>query len=126
MRYILIPLIIGWFLGAASGLLFMHHSRSSGMHESRVQRMREHFFRDLKASAEQREKIAALIQVSRKKLETVYAESRPRVEAVRRETRAQIRALLSPEQQAAFDKLDAKREKKFQKRMERMKDRWLH
>ena len=125
MRYFLVPLIMGWFLGAASGLLFMHYyAHSSAMHERRAHHMRERFLRDLKASPEQKVKIESIIQESRKKLETIFAETRPRVDAVRQGTRLQIRALLNADQQARFDQLDAKMEKKFKARLERMRQRW--
>jgi len=124
MRYLWIPLIIGWFLGAASGLLFMHYAHQPGMHGMRPHRMRDQLFSAIKATPEQRVKIDAIVQSSREKIQAIFAQTQPRITAIRQASRNEIRALLNPEQQKTFDQLDAKMEEKFKKRIERMHEKW--
>ena len=119
MKYFLVPLIIGWFLGAASGLLFMRASSDGPwMHHGNRGHMRERFARELHLSPEQRVKVDAIIEDSHQKVNAVFEQNKAPLEAIRLSTRTQVRVLLNPEQQAQFDKLDAKMAARFKKRFE--------
>jgi|GEM_PF-2188680 len=124
MRPFIIPLLIGWFFGAASGLLFMRFSHMPVMHERHTKHMREKFFKDLQATPEERVKIEAIIQRSRTKIEALFQKTQPEVEAIRHAARAEIRALLTPQQAAIFDQQDVKMEAHFKKRFEQIHDKW--
>jgi Spy/CpxP family protein refolding chaperone len=118
MKYFLVPLIIGWFLGAASGLLFMHFAHGPLMHGKPPYRMRERFARELKLSPEQKLKINAIFEDGHQKINAIFEQNKAPLEAVRASTQAQIRVLLDPQQQIEFDKMAAKMAARFKKRFE--------
>ncbi len=120
-KYLVIPLVMGWFLGAAS-ILFVRHLYPR--HENHFERMRARFSKELKLTPEQKTKVDEILQTNRQKLDQIFSEVRPKVEEVRNSTRAQIRALLNAEQRTAFDKLDAKMKARFEKRFSRMYEKW--
>lgn len=64
-------------------------------------------FDKLGLSAEQNEKIHAILESRRGRFEAVMSEVRPRMQALREETDAEIRAVLTPEQAAKLDTLKA-------------------
>ncbi|PIQ83413.1 MAG: hypothetical protein COV75_07745 [Candidatus Omnitrophica bacterium CG11_big_fil_rev_8_21_14_0_20_63_9] len=61
----------------------------------------------LKLSPEQRTQIAVILDAKRQKIDALRAELRPKFDAVRTSTSADIRQLLTPQQQPAFDALEA-------------------
>ena len=114
-KFVGITLVIGWFLGAASGLCFMRAFHPFGMREHDESARREHFFKALKLTPEQRTQVNTVIQTSHEKLDTIFAKTRPEVDAVRQATRVQIRQLLTSDQQGVFDKIDAKIQERLKK-----------
>jgi len=114
-KYLGITLVIGWFLGAASGLLWMHSFHSFGMREHDSNARREHFLKMLQLTPEQKTQVDAVIQESHQKLDAIFAKTKPDVDAVRQAMRTKIRQLLTPDQQSIFDKLDAKRQEHLKK-----------
>lgn len=114
-KYLALTLLIGWFIGAASGLLFMRYN-GPGRHPGR---MRHRFEKELKLSPDQTTNVEAILQTGRQTMDQIYAQTRPRIEAVRASTAAQIRQILMPDQQLVFDKLEAKRRKHFEQRLDR-------
>lgn len=119
-KYIAILLAIGWFLGALSGFAIFHFCHGPAMHGRH--RMRHRLYRELKLTPEQRQRADAIIDASHQQLEKIFAETRPRVEGVRLSTRDQLRALLTPDQQAKFDRLGPRIEHHFKKRFESLPD----
>jgi Spy/CpxP family protein refolding chaperone len=119
-------LVIGWFFGAASGLLIMRFYRDRPLlPHKHFERMREHFSRDLDMTPEQKTQMDAILQTSRQKLDGVFSETETRVQEVRNSTRAQIRQLLLPAQQTIFDQLQAKwAAKNKKKRLDVVSDRF--
>lgn len=124
MRSFTVPLLIGWFLGAASGLWFMHVLHTPAMHERHLHRMRERFLNQLKLAADQRDKVETALKETRTKLDALDAETRLREEQVRKATRLEIRALLNPDQQKTFDALNARREARRKKHLEENPHPW--
>jgi len=101
--------LIGWFLGAASGLLIMRYCHS--MHPLHG-RMRDRLVRELSLTSAQKTQVDAILQDSHQKMDGVYTQANQQLEDIRKATRAQIRQLLTPEQQAKFDQLIAKHQGK--------------
>lgn len=64
-------------------------------------------FRDLKLTAEQKEKVKAIFEAQKPKIEEIRKEERAKMKAVFDETESQIRPLLTPEQVQVLD--DAKK-----------------
>jgi Spy/CpxP family protein refolding chaperone len=124
MKYFIVPLIIGFFLGAASGLLFMCVAHRPMMHGRSAHPMREHFARELKLTPEQKQKVNVIFEDGHQKINAIFEQNRVPLEAVRASTRSQIRVLLDPQQQSEFDKMDAKMAARFKKRFEDGPDQW--
>ena len=119
-KYIAVTLIIGWFLGAASGLLLSHLCHMQGWHWEHGHHMRDRLYKEINLTPEQKTRVDAIFKTTHQKIQQVFSNTRSQMEAVRKDTRSQIRQLLTPEQQGAFDKLDAEWEARFQKKMDRM------
>lgn len=102
-------IVIGWFLGAASGLLISHYCHS--MHPLHG-RMRDRLIRELTLTPQQRTQVETIMQNSHQKMDVVYAQANDQMEDIRKATRTQIRLLLTPEQQTKFDQWIAKHQGK--------------
>ncbi|HVO32317.1 MAG TPA: hypothetical protein VMU17_00280 [Elusimicrobiota bacterium] len=100
-----LTLVIGWFVGAACAMVAVHFGQHGGHGH-----LRRLFARELKLTPQQQTQVDAILSSGRQQMQQIYADARPRLDAVRNSTRAQIRQLLSPEQQIAFDRLEAKRD----------------
>ena len=118
MKYFIVPLVIGFFLGAACGLLFMHVAHEPFLHGRHSHRMRDQLARELKLSPEQKQKIDAIFDDGHKKIDAVFEQNKEPLEAIRTATREQIRMLLDPQQQIEFDKMDAQWAARFKRRFE--------
>ena len=124
MKYFVTPLAVGWFLGAASVLLFVHLAHGPMMHGRPAHRMRERFASELKLSPDQKQKIDAIFEAGHQKINAIFEQNKTPLEAVRTETRSEIRVLLDPDQQMAFDKMETKMAAHFKKRFEEGPDQW--
>ena len=104
-REILIAFVIGGLVGffAASRC---HLDQPHG--ERKGGQMLEHFSRKLNLSADQKGKVAKILESQREKFKVMREEMRPRFEEIRKTFKAEIEAILTPEQTAKFEKLDAK------------------
>ena len=102
-------LAIGWFLGAASGLLITHFCHS--MHPLHG-RMRDRLVKELSLTPAQKAQVDAILKNTHEKMDGVYAQANQQLDDIRKTTRAQIRQLLVPEQQGKFDQLIAKHQGK--------------
>lgn len=94
-------LVVGMLAGAGLMRTFCPHS--SGSHRGMVARL----IRDLRLDDAQRAKLDQILEAKRQKLEAVRTETRPRFREIHDAVRLEIRALLTPEQQAKFDKIEA-------------------
>jgi len=115
-KIILLSLVIGWFIGAVSGMYVCHF----GPMRWHRHHNHERFYKELQLTPEQRAKVDAIFKSGHNDIDKIFTETRAKMEAVRDTTRTQIRKLLTPEQQGTFDKLDAKWGDHFKKRMDRM------
>ncbi|MBI5595066.1 MAG: hypothetical protein HY928_03145 [Elusimicrobia bacterium] len=68
--------------------------------------------RRLELAPEQRDAVKAILDDKRRKLDAMRSEAEPRFEALRLEGRREIRAVLRPDQQERFDRLEADWEKR--------------
>lgn len=94
-----VSLLIGWLLGATSGLLFLRErplrSRPS------PERMAERFSRQLKLTPEQERRVRDIV-----------ADRRLKMNGIRQAAQLEIRTMLTPQQQAEFDQIHARRERR--------------
>ena len=67
----------------------------------------------LKLTSEQRTQIRGLLEQQSDKMDALYAEIEPREDAIRTETRGKIRAVLTPQQQAEWDKIKGEYKQKW-------------
>lgn len=105
---LLIGLVVGWF---AAGKL--QHERMVGWKHGR---MLERFSRELNLTPDQKSKVQKIMEDSRTKLEALHTEMGPKFDEIRNASKQEIRAILTPEQTAKFDTLEAKWEAVRQKR----------
>lgn len=117
LKYTLITIVIGWFLGAASGLLIMRYAHFKEIRRLHFSRLRAHIVKELGLTAEQVARLDVVLQDSRQKLDRIAAETQSRVEEVRNSTRAQVRQMLRPDQIPAFEKFDAKMQERHRKKL---------
>jgi Spy/CpxP family protein refolding chaperone len=73
-------------------------------------------FEPLGLTPAQREQVQVILERRRTQMDAFWQEARPRLRAVVDSTETEIRALLSPEQQAAFDRMRAERREMMQKK----------
>jgi Spy/CpxP family protein refolding chaperone len=115
-KSIILSLIIGWFVGAGSGMYFCHVAPMRWpWHHGH-----EHFYKELQLTPDQRAKVDAIFKAGHDDMDKIFADTRAKMEAEREATRAKIRLVLSPEQQTTFDKLEAKWGEHFKKHMDKM------
>jgi len=113
-RYSAVALLIGFFLGAGSGLLmkpFYHPI----MHKGDFQHKLERFSTKLSLTSEQKDHVGMILKTNREKLDQIKAEMESQMQDVRKTTHDQIRAVLTPEQQFKFDALHTKMEAHFKR-----------
>ena len=89
--------------------------REGGPPPGQKDRILARYERELDLSQEQKAKLMAVLEVSRKSMGEVKRGVRDRLDTVAHDTRAQIRELLTPAQQEKFDKLG----KRFRERRPR-------
>lgn len=75
--------------------------------EKRHHRLTERLSRKLALSAEQKERLKAVLEAKRVKMRALHDEFEPKFEELRESTRLEIRGLLDAEQQAKFDRIEA-------------------
>jgi hypothetical protein len=123
-KYIIVSLILGWFIGAACGLLIQRYCAVNGKSMRHFGGpMRERLYKKLDLSAEQKTRVDAILKESREKLSKISGDTRPKIEEIRNAAKTQIRLELNPSQQEKFDKLHARMEERRKKRMER-REKW--
>lgn len=116
-KAVLWALVAGILLGVA--VTRVVHSRRGFSPERRHGRMAEMMGRKLKLSPEQKEKLREILKAKREKMRAMRSEMEPKLDELRQSTRLEIRAILTPEQQEKFDRL----EEKWRKRQEKMRER---
>lgn len=113
-KEIVIALVIGIAVGwVAADKLDNNRSWRKG-------KMLDHFSRELQLTSDQREKIARIMETKRTQFESLRDEMRPRFEEIRRASKEEIRAILTPDQQKLFEKLELRKQKFKNKRPHRI------
>ena len=112
-KYIIAAFCVGLLFGIAVGRFsarwwFRHHWGPPT--EKQLQRRLDRFSARLDLTAAQRTQVEAIFRTKREKMNALFEEIGPKLEAVRNSTTEEIRKLLTPEQQAKFDKFHAKHE----------------
>jgi|GEM_PF-1460141 len=110
-------LIIGVLLGSIITVVVVKwkHVRWQEMRQDRYQRLLEKFGSKLDLTADQKVKVAAILDVKRQKIDRIRSEVRPRYEEVRLNAREEIRLLLNAEQQKKFEELEKERDERRKK-----------
>jgi Spy/CpxP family protein refolding chaperone len=106
-KYVLLSFAIGFFVGASIGVGACRFGGPRWMRPHPEAMMRR-FAGELQLSPEQRTQIGTIFQANREKM-------RASRQAIRAATREDIRRLLTPEQQAKFDAMEAKRDARSRK-----------
>jgi Spy/CpxP family protein refolding chaperone len=103
-------LVLGIFmLGVAMGAVITHFaeqrvlSTNAGPKGPWAPRVVESLNRELSLTADQQQKILAILQDTKKSYDAIYETTRPQMEQTRQEGRARIRAVLTPEQLPKFE-----------------------
>jgi Spy/CpxP family protein refolding chaperone len=96
---------LGAVLGAAAAPGLMFRAWERGRAE---ERMLDRFSRELRLSDEQRGQVAAILESKRQRIDALRAEIRPKFQDIHASASAEIRAILTPDQQPAFDAIEAR------------------
>lgn len=111
-RYAAAWIVVGLLIGFASGW-WGRRVLHRGFHgEKRYERILERFSSRLDLTAEQKQQVAALLQSKRSKVDTLRSQTKPQFDDIRNSTDAEISRILTPEQQAKFEKMKARREER--------------
>ncbi|MCX7886346.1 MAG: hypothetical protein N3B01_03685 [Verrucomicrobiae bacterium] len=109
-----------FLLGALAGALLMHRIyqkriRSYVRNQAAVSSewIVRQMSRQLKLTAEQREKLLPVINDTRRRLNEIRVESEPKIRETFQDMERQIREILTPEQRDKFDKLSAEHKKRW-------------
>lgn len=108
-KEIFISLIIGaaLSLGLSSARRCYRVSHPMESHQ-KTERLLKKFSSKLDLTADQRTKVAAILEAKRQKMEELRAQVHPQFESLRNSTRDEIKSILNADQQKKFDVLDAK------------------
>lgn len=113
----IVALVIGIAIGALGHMRCMPFGEHGAW--KNPEKMRQHmmteFTTTLGLTADQQQKVSAILADTRVKMDALRKEARPQFEAIRNATRSEIRALLTPDQQTKFDALSAKMDARMKK-----------
>ena len=109
----LLVFVAGGVTGAFFGFFHLrHHIMLGPPHSGEVgDRMREHLRRSLSLTPEQETKVAPIVEATTAKLEAIRVETAERVRTIMEQSKKELAPLLTPEQQAKLDKLEAEHRK---------------
>ena len=112
-KALLIGALIGLLAGAGIARVRFERFRDP---ERRHARVLQRFERALKLDAEQKAQIKDILKAKHEKMKSLHEGVKPKFDELRLSTRAEIRKLLRPDQQAAFDRLEAERDARHARR----------
>lgn len=98
-------LAAGLAAGAAGGLWLGR--RAGPEPRERYTRMVERFSSQLDLTEAQRSQVKAILEAKRGRVQALRAQLQPRFQEIRESTRAELRRVLTPDQQARFDRFEA-------------------
>lgn len=84
------------------------HGKGGDFKERKV----EHLDSKLDLTDEQKTRVESILESKHQQAKAIFEESRPKLQALKKSTDTEIRAILTPDQQAKFDKLAAEKEAK--------------
>ena len=105
-------LILGILLGLAGGAWGFRYFLNHGGAKDPTGLFLRKLDRELKLSADQKPKVAEILDARKVEMDKLQDETRPKFEAIRKDGLAQIRVLLTVDQAAKFDAMVAKWEKR--------------
>lgn len=115
-KQILVAAFAGFILGILVGAAHTHwRMQRFGERRWGSKSMVHHFSRRLNLNAEQEGKVSALLDEKREKMQALREKMRPQFEELRAKTKDDILEILTPEQQAKFEEMDARRAKRRKK-----------
>ena len=122
-KHIAASLVIGALIGAALSCFWTSRQRSSrhGWGEKHYSRTLERFNSGLNLDAEQKTKVAAILEKKRARIKELRAKIHPKFKRLRKATREEIRAILEPAQQKEFDVMQSEWEARWKKRRSQKK-----
>jgi hypothetical protein len=106
-RQTLIAALVGFALGAGTIGSFQYYYSAPYRNADPYRQMLNRFSSKLDLSADQKTRVAAILEDKRQKIAALRDEARPRFEEIRGATRAEIRAVLTAEQQQKFDAMQS-------------------
>lgn len=106
-------LLIGTLLGASR---LRRNFTSHWKKEPRHERMLRHFSSKLDLDAEQKTRVAGVLETKRTKIDALLAEMRPKFDKIRQETKTEISGFLNDDQRKKYEELDAKMEQRFKRK----------
>ncbi len=115
------PVIAALVIGIAIGALGHMRCMPFGSRElwKNPEKMRQHMMAEFKSklnlSAEQQQKISAIMDDTRSQMDALREEMRPKFEALKVTSRARIRELLTLDQQKKFDTMNAQNDARMEK-----------
>lgn len=118
-------IVIAFGLGAAIGaavVMRLDLIRPSGFQkgpEKFHKRLIEDFNQKLHLTAEQKEKVSAIMEQTKNKMQALKEESKPRFDEIRDQARTEIRKILTPGQQEEFEKMNRRMDERKGKRREK-------
>lgn len=111
--------VIGILCGTFGTHLFYRYrieSIISGRAPSREEAIVHRIDRRLKLDARQLEQVRSIVHETHKEIRALRQQLRPQTEAVIEKAQARIRTLLTPEQQATYEKMIAERKERMSRR----------
>lgn len=115
-RQVLMAFVLGVAVGGVGGRWCALEYGGKPWGRRSPEHLLQQFSRQLRLTPEQRTQVGAILEAKRQKIDALRAETRPRFDDIRSSTGAEIRQLLTPEQQARYDKMEAEQQAR--------KERW--
>ncbi len=122
MKFAWKELVIGLLVGVIAGGWFMSAKdpfgswKPGGDRQKFHQRMMDKFTSELQLTHDQQAQVSVILEDTRAKVNALREASRPKFEEIRNASKAQISKLLTPEQNAKFEIMNARMEARREKR----------
>lgn len=113
---VLVAFVLGVLAGGIGGRWCALESGGKPWGRRSPQHLLQQFSRQLRLTPEQQTQVGAILEAKRQKIDALRAETRPRFNEIRSPASAEIHQLLTLEQQARYDKIEAEQQAR--------KERW--
>ncbi len=115
-------LFVGGLLAGVGNYFYRCYSKENFFYrehrEMRHKKMVHEFTSKLRLNEEQKKKIENILDAKRKKIQELRKGIHPKFKELRESARSEIRALLTAGQQAKFDQITEKRDKRWKQKFE--------